>query len=54
MKVPEDLLSGHHQKLKQWRYQQSLDRTNQRRPDLAYIHTVGNVREARTGDDETK
>ena len=54
MKVPEVLLSGHHQKIKQWRYQQSLDRTNQRRPDLAHIHTVGNVREARTGDDETK
>ena len=54
MKVPEVLLSGHHQKIKQWRYQQSLDRTNQRRPDLAHIHTVGNVHEARTGDDETK
>ena len=54
MKVPEVLLSGHHQKIKQWRYQQSLDRTNQRRPDLAHIHTVGNVGEARTGDDETK
>ena len=54
MKVPEVLLSGHHQKIQQWRYQQSLDRTNQRRPDLAHIHTVGNVSEARTGDDETK
>ena len=54
MKVPEVLLSGHHQKIQQWRYQQSLDRTNQRRPDLAHIHTVRNVREVRTDDDETK
>lgn len=53
MRVPEILLSGHHQRIQQWRYQKSLDRTNQRRPDLA--HTIGNVREeGRTGDDETK
>lgn len=49
MRVPEILLSGHHQRIQQWRYQKSLDRTNQRRPDLAYIHTIGN-----TSDDETK
>ncbi len=49
MRVPEVLLSGHHQRIQQWRYQKSLDRTNQRRPDLAYIHTIGN-----TSDDETK
>ncbi len=55
MRVPEILLSGHHQRIQQWRYQKSLDRTNQRRPDLAYIHTIGNVREeGRTSDDETK
>ena len=55
MRVPEILLSGHHQRIQQWRYQKSLDRTNQRRPDLAYIHTIGNVREeGKTNDDETK
>ena len=55
MRVPEILLSGHHQRIQQWRYQKSLDRTNQRRPDLAYIHTIGNVREeGKTSDDETK
>lgn len=34
MKVPEALLSGHHVKIEQWRREQSLLRTLQRRPDL--------------------
>ncbi len=34
MKVPEVLLSGHHQRIKEWRRYQSLLRTWQRRPDL--------------------
>ena len=38
MQVPDILLSGHHQKIQQWRYQQSLIRTTQRRPDLAQAH----------------
>ena len=33
-KVPEVLLSGHHGKVDEWRRQQSLLRTYQRRPDL--------------------
>lgn len=33
-KVPEVLLSGHEAKIEQWRYEQSLERTKQRRPDL--------------------
>ncbi len=33
-KVPEVLLSGDHEKIRQWRMQQSLKRTLQRRPDL--------------------
>lgn len=33
-KVPEVLLSGHHAKIEQWRRQQSLKRTYERRPDL--------------------
>ena len=34
MKVPDILLSGHEAKIDEWRYQQSVDRTNERRPDL--------------------
>jgi tRNA (guanine37-N1)-methyltransferase len=32
--VPEVLLSGHHGKIAQWRRDQSLERTQRRRPDL--------------------
>lgn len=32
--VPKVLLSGHHKMISQWRREQSLLRTNQRRPDL--------------------
>ncbi len=34
MKVPEVLLSGDHQRIKNWRREQSLEITRQRRPDL--------------------
>jgi len=34
MKVPEVLLSGNHQKIKEWRENESLYRTKSRRPDL--------------------
>jgi tRNA (guanine37-N1)-methyltransferase len=33
-KVPEVLLSGHAAKIDEWRHEQSLERTKQRRPDL--------------------
>ena len=33
-KVPEVLLSGNHQKIKEWREQQALENTKKRRPDL--------------------
>jgi len=33
-KVPDVLLSGHEAKINQWRYEQSLLRTQERRPDL--------------------
>ena len=33
-KVPDILLSGHFQKIEEWRYEQSLKRTKDRRPDL--------------------
>src|SRR5699024_11056282 len=34
MKVPEILLSGHHEKIAKWRRKESLRRTYHRRPDL--------------------
>lgn len=34
MKVPEVLLSGHHQKINDWRLEQSKQLTKERRPDL--------------------
>ena len=34
MKVPEVLLSGHHEKIELWREENARERTNQRRPDL--------------------
>ena len=34
VKVPEVLLSGHHENIKKWRYEQSLKLTKQKRPDL--------------------
>ena len=33
-KVPEILLSGHEKKINDWRYEKSLERTKERRPDL--------------------
>jgi tRNA (guanine37-N1)-methyltransferase len=34
MKVPEVLLSGHHAEIEKWRREQSLKRTQERRPDM--------------------
>lgn len=34
LKVPEILLSGHDRKIQEWRYEQAIERTQQRRPDL--------------------
>lgn len=34
MKVPDVLLSGHHKNIEEWRKEQSLKRTLERRPDL--------------------
>lgn len=33
-RVPDVLLSGHHKNIEKWRFEQSLERTKQRRPDL--------------------
>lgn len=34
LSVPEVLLSGHHENIKKWRYEQSLEITRKNRPDL--------------------
>jgi len=34
-KVPEVLLSGHEAKIEQWRLEKAVERTKERRPDLA-------------------
>lgn len=34
MKVPDVLLSGHHENISKWRYEEQLKRTKERRPDL--------------------
>jgi tRNA (guanine37-N1)-methyltransferase len=34
MRVPDILLSGHHENIRRWRKEQSLRRTRQQRPDL--------------------
>ncbi len=41
MKVPEVLLSGHHENVETWRHEQSLIRTKKYRPDLyeAYVQS---------------
>lgn len=35
-KVPDILLSGNHAKIEQWRHEQALQRTEERRPDLLH------------------
>ncbi|MBC8259222.1 MAG: tRNA (guanosine(37)-N1)-methyltransferase TrmD [SAR324 cluster bacterium] len=39
--VPEDLISGNHKKIAEWRQQQALARTKKRRPDLLSCKTDG-------------
>jgi len=34
LRVPDSLLSGHHERIRQWRFDQRLERTRLRRPDL--------------------
>ena len=33
-KIPDILLSGHFQKIEDWRYEQAVERTQERRPDM--------------------
>ena len=34
MKVPDVLLSGHHENINKWRIEQQIEKTKSRRPDL--------------------
>jgi tRNA (guanine37-N1)-methyltransferase len=54
--VPEVLMSGHHARIAQWREEQSMTRTRQRRPDLLgegrnsdQPHPLGGRQASRTG-----
>jgi tRNA (guanine37-N1)-methyltransferase len=40
VKVPEMLLSGHHENIRRWRLKQALGRTWLRRPDLLAARTL--------------
>ncbi|TAG52397.1 MAG: tRNA (guanosine(37)-N1)-methyltransferase TrmD [Cytophagales bacterium] len=42
MKVPEILLSGHEKNINEWRFNQSLERTKVRRPELLLPHSPTN------------
>lgn len=44
-KVPDVLLSGHHKNIEEWRYEQSLIRTKERRPDLYEIYVEAHKEE---------
>lgn len=50
MKVPAILLSGNHQKIEQWRHEESLKRTFERRPDLldTYPLTAADIKYLKT------
>lgn len=41
-KVPDVLMSGHHVNISKWRYEESVKRTKERRPDL-YIKKFGSL-----------
>jgi tRNA (guanine37-N1)-methyltransferase len=39
-RVPDVLLSGHHEQIRRWRLKQALGRTWQRRPDLLAVRSL--------------
>lgn len=46
--VPEELLSGHHERIRAWRRRQAEEATRQRRPDLWARYAAAKVSEGRT------
>lgn len=49
MKVPDVLLSGDHEKIKQWRHEQSVALTRERRPDLLAETATRNPKPTESG-----
>ena len=45
MRVPDILSSGNHAEIAKWRYDQALNRTRERRPDLMEKHVLGTGKE---------
>jgi len=45
--VPEELLSGHHERIRAWRQSQSEEATRKRRPDLWARHVAAKAQEVR-------
>jgi tRNA (guanine37-N1)-methyltransferase len=41
LRVPEVLLSGHHEAIRRWRREQQVRRTRERRPDLLKREALG-------------
>ena len=46
MKVPDVLMSGHHENIRKWRIEQSLRKTLERRPDLLENYVFSKEEEA--------
>ncbi|MFI8686295.1 tRNA (guanosine(37)-N1)-methyltransferase TrmD [Rossellomorea sp. NPDC077527] len=46
MKVPQELISGNHRLIEEWREKESLRRTFERRPDLLESHTLSDKQKA--------
>ena len=44
MKVPDLLLSGHHENIKKWRLKESLEKTKKNRPDLYNAYLLNGIR----------
>jgi len=43
LRVPEVLLSGHHEKIREWRLRQSIEKTRRNRPDLIESQTGSRI-----------
>ena len=46
IKVPDVLMSGHHENIRKWRIEQSLRKTLERRPDLLENYVFSKEEEA--------
>ena len=46
LRVPDELLSGHHAQVAAWRRRQALERTHQRRPELLSSEQLDELRDS--------